>query len=100
LYQFTRQAIKLTVVIIEEYYHYQLHSKLYSVSDFVFHFLSSVCNVRKYSLVIILCNYYISKAVRYYSKQQSPSSQQPVQLMIAGYAKTYSYNKGKMTREY
>jgi hypothetical protein len=29
LYQFTRKAIKLTVIIIEAYHCYQLHTKLY-----------------------------------------------------------------------
>jgi hypothetical protein len=32
LYQFTRKAIKLAVVIIEGYHSYQLHTKLYPIS--------------------------------------------------------------------
>jgi hypothetical protein len=32
LYQFTRGAIKLTAVIIEEYHCYQLHAKFYPIS--------------------------------------------------------------------
>jgi hypothetical protein len=33
LYQFTRRARKLTVVIIEEHHSYQIHTKLYPVSS-------------------------------------------------------------------
>jgi hypothetical protein len=39
---------------------------------------------------------YIRKAEQHYSEQQIPSSQQPVQLIMAGYTETCSDNKEKM----
>jgi hypothetical protein len=41
-----------------------------------------------------------SKAEQLYSEQQVPSPQQPVHLMMAGYAEAYSDGKEKSRRKY
>jgi hypothetical protein len=44
---------------------------------------------------------YIRKAEQHYSENQTPSSQQPVHLMMAGWVETSSeYNEEKKTSEY